>query len=339
MEKRVGMPAKVIPRPAVDQDVVDHLARVLSTHRCALRVDPATMGGDFGSVVAQLEGRADLIVRHLANNIPAHQRRDAHIFFCEDEAYGAFAFICRYNYIVLKIGLALRLTHFCECMMSTRELWPDVSDEAVRQGLAVVFMGECFDFVVRHEFAHLVLGHLDADGRAARTNPIAAQALELAADGHAAIWGLEKLGRITDMIHRLPSGARGGFREFLRTRDDTILNYLLAIYFVFRIMDEGPWDDSTLARRRHPPASMRFHAVCIHLHEQYERIGDKEALDQFLHAQQDIWSTGETIFASTLDREPDATLLDRTMSDACEELYNHMSDQARGLAPHFFGLA
>ena len=31
-------------------------------------------------------------------------------------------------------------------------------DDPMRLALGVVFMGECFDFIVRHEFAHLALG-------------------------------------------------------------------------------------------------------------------------------------------------------------------------------------
>ena len=70
-------------------------------------------------------------------------------------------------------------------------------------------MGECFALIVRHEFAHLVLKHLAADAqRIVKGDPIARQALELAADGHAAIWGLHSA------VRRPAGGASGPQRTF-----------------------------------------------------------------------------------------------------------------------------
>jgi len=330
---------KNVPRATIDEDVIDSLAAALSRLRYGPRVDTSMMGPPLGPVAAQLEQRAERVVRRVMNYVPEKKRRHPHIFFCEDEQYGAFALRDKYDYIVLKVGLVLRLTHFCERMMSSPGLWPDVRDCAARNALAVVFMSECFDLVVRHELAHLVLGHVDPDGIAARRDPIAAQTLELVADDHAASWGLENLTRVPEMIGSLPAGINGGYREFHRTPEDAMLNYLLVIYSVFRMMDEAPWDSDTLARRSHSPASMRFHAACIHLNETLKRIGNTEMQAQFLRARKEVWDRGESTFAKVLDREPDLGLEDRTMSDECEKLYERMSAQARILPQHFFGLA
>jgi hypothetical protein len=296
------------------------------------------MGAPLGPVAAQLEQRAERVVRRVMNYIPKERRRHVHIFFCEDEQYGAFALRDKYDYIVLKFGLVLRLTHICERLMSSPRLWPDVRDSAASNAFAVVFMGECFDLVVRHEIAHLVLGHVDPDGIAARLDPIVAQTLELVADHHAASWGLENLTRVPQVIGSLPDGINGGYREFYAAPEDAMLNYLVAIYFVFRIMDEAPWDPDTLARRSHSPASMRFHAVCIHLNETLKQNGNTKMQGQFLRAQKKVWERGESMFAKVLDRKPDLGLLDRTLSDECEKLYERMSSQARILPQHFFGL-
>ena len=329
---------RILPRATIDEDVIDSLAAALSRLGFAPRVDTSMMGGPLGSVAAQLERRAESVVRSVMNYNSEKKRRRVHIFFCEDEQYGAFALRNKYDYIVLKFGLVLRLTHFCERMMSSSELWPDARDDAARRALAVVFMSECFDLVVRHEFAHLVLGHVDPDGIAARADPIVAQTLELVADDHAASWGVGNLTRVPEMIDSLPAGTHGGYREFHSTPEDAMLNYLLTIYFVFRIMDEAPWEPDTLARRSHSPASMRFHATCIHLHETLKRLGNSEMQGQFLRARQKVWEKGESIFAKVLEREPDLGLEDRTMSDECEKLYERMSAQARILPQHFFGL-
>jgi hypothetical protein len=329
---------KIVPQATIDGDVVNSLAAALSRLRFGARVDTSIMGAPLGPVAAQLERRAERVVRRVMNYIPERKRRHLHIFFCEDEQYGAFALRNKYDYIVLKFGLVLRLTHFCERMMSNPGLWPAVRDSAARNALAVVFMSECFDLVVRHELAHLVLGHVDPDGIAARLDPIVAQTLELVADDHAASWGLENLTRVPEMIGNMPAGIDGGYRAFHSTPEHAMMNYLLAIYFVFRIMDEAPWDPDTLACRSHSPASMRFHAACIHLNETLKRIGNTEMQGQFLRAQKKVWDTGESIFAKVLDREPDLGLEDRTMSDECEKLYERMSAQARILPPHFFCL-
>jgi hypothetical protein len=322
----------------VDEDVIDSLAAALARFRCGPRVDTSMMGQPLGPVAAQLEQRAERVVRRVMTYVPEKKRRHPHIFFCEDEQYGAFALRDNYDYIVLKFGLVLRLTHFCERMMSSPGLWPDVRDDVARNAVAVIFMSECFDLVVRHELAHLVLGHVDPEGIAVRADPIVAQTLELVADDHAASWGVENLLRVPEMVGRLPAGIDRGYREFHSTPEDAMLNYLLAIYFVFRIMDEAPWESDTLARRSHSPASMRFHATCIHLNETLKRLGNIEMQGHFLQARQKVWKRGESIFTGVLDREPDFGLEDRTMSGECEKLYERMSAQARVLPPHFFGL-
>lgn len=79
------------------------------------------MVSPLGSVAAHLVRRAELVVQRVMNYVPEKKRRRPHIFFCENEQYGAFALRHKYEYIVLQFGLILRLTHFSERMMS--ESW------------------------------------------------------------------------------------------------------------------------------------------------------------------------------------------------------------------------
>jgi hypothetical protein len=187
-----------------------------------MRVDPNKLTGNRKALVVEFGRRADNIVRAINAQLLPHQRCSAYIFFCEAVKYGAFAVHCEHDYIVLNIGLVPTLIDFFQRMMATAGLWPDVGkqegcravernpaadafpahvlwnvlpqgapDDTLRNALATVFMGECFDLIVRHEFAHLVLKHLVADAQQiVKGDPMARQALELAADGHAAIWGL-----------------------------------------------------------------------------------------------------------------------------------------------------
>ena len=221
--------------------------------------------------------------------------------------------------MVLNIGLVPTLTDFFQRMMATAGLWPAFGKQAtdpsrdqwpatenlpahilwnvlpkrapedpLRTALAVVFMTECFDLIVRHEFAHLVLGHTGADCQCdVKDDPIAVQALELAADGHSANWGLNTLRYWSQPHDRITRPVDVGYREFHRTPDDAMVNYLLSNFFVFRLMDETSWNGHTLPMLHHPPAPIRFHTVCIHLLEHFTNAGDAEDYARVLRTMQE----------------------------------------------------
>jgi hypothetical protein len=261
------------------------------------------------------------------------RRRRTYAFFCENPVYGALAIHDCYDFIVLNIGIVPGIVDFCGRMMTTKELWANIGtpasadsaekttqsgfpDDPVRMALATVFAAECFDFIVRHELAHLVLGHCqflaandqgssmeDSDGRVGKgMDPIVVQVLESAADGHAAIWGAQKLPVIRQRIGRLPPGVDEAYRRFHRTPDDGMLNYLLAMFFVFRLFDETAWDNATRANRSHPPAPIRFHAACVHLAEYFKTTDDQDAEGQLARAIEQVWPMGEMMFAKSLNR-------------------------------------
>ena len=221
-------------------------------------IDTALLAGNLKALTEQFERRARITVSRINGHLPANHRRLAHISFCEAPGYGAVAIKDRYDYIVLNIGLVPTLTDFFQRMMATAGLWPafgkqptDPSrdewpatenlpahtlwnvlpqrapDDPLRAALAVVFMSECFDLIVRHEFAHLVLGHTAADCQSVvKDDPIAVQALELAADGHSAIWGLNTLRYWSQPHDRITRPVDAGYWEFHRTPDDAMVNYL-----------------------------------------------------------------------------------------------------------------
>jgi hypothetical protein len=204
-----------------------------------------------GKLVAEFEQRASKEVALQIRRVRLEQRRPVYTFFCEDERYGSMAIHDRYDFIVLNIGIVSRIVHFCERMMATDGLWTKIGntqsaisehaaieiagahtprsglpDDPVRSAFAIVFATECFDFIVRHELAHLVLGHCqflatgghvasieDSDGRLTTgVDPINAQVLEIVADGHAALWGVEKLPRMRERLGHLPAGLDEAYR-------------------------------------------------------------------------------------------------------------------------------
>jgi len=335
-----------------EQAVLDCLDRALSSRGYHARVEPAALIA-AGELVSQFERRANKEIALQIRRLPSVDRRPTYAFFCEDPGYGALALRDRYDYIVLKIGIVPRLIDFCLRMMNTEGLWPKISKhERARMAFAIVFAAECFDIIVRHELAHLVLGHCDF--MAGRGNPasmedsdgvlpagidaLTAQALEMAADGHSAIWGVQKLPHIRKRVGRLPSDIDQAYGYFHSTPDESMLNYLLAIFFVFRLCDETAWSNERLASRCHPPAPIRFQAASIHLIEYFKSRGDVEAEKQLSRAMQEIWPLGEILFARTVNRNPDPRPMHQTMSEESERHYNLLSDRAGVLPERLFGL-
>jgi hypothetical protein len=334
-----------------------------------LRVDVGSLVGNLKALVEQFQARAEAVVRRANAFLPASRHCDAQITFCEALGYGAFAMPGRYDFFVLNIGLVPTLTDFFQRMMATAGLWPGFGEQdslsksepfnvpagfrahmlwnvlparapsdALRTALATVFMSECFDFIVRHELAHLVLGHLRDDARSMRADPVAMHALEFFADGHSALWGLEPLLDMPRKIDRIPSPLGDAYKEFHRSPDDAFTNYLLVIFLALRLMDETDWTERTFANKSHPPAPMRFNGVCIHLVEYFKQIGDSEGEARVLRTMEDIWELGERIFAATLGIEPNPDIKRLTLSELSEEHYERMSEKTRSLPPYLFDL-
>jgi hypothetical protein len=291
--------------------------------------------------------------------VPAEKRRPTYVFFCENETYGAFALRGRYDYIVLHIGTVPALLDFYIRMMAKAELWKNIgdpasaSDDPARLAFATVFVGECLSFLVRHELAHLVLGHCefvapkgrpatieDTDGQfPAGADPLTFQALEVVADGHAAIWGVVRLPLILTVLGRHPNGIDEAHRAFQRTPDEAMRNYLLAMYFVFRLFYETTWDSGALTSHAHPPAPLRFHVACLHLLEYFTNAGDIEAQARLKKAAQEIWELGEFIFSETLEQAPDLNTKRQVLSEDSERHFEFVRARALTLPPSLSGLS
>jgi hypothetical protein len=341
-----------------EQDVLDCLDKFLSSHNRHARVD--TSGPVLlRELLIKFEERAKKEVAYLLQHVPVPKRRPTYVFFCENEAYGAFALRARYDYIVLHIGVVPALLDFCLRMMADRELWENIgsvtnaANDPARLAFATVFMGECFDFIVRHELAHLVLGHCefvsprgeaatieDTDGRfPVGIDPITIQTLEVAADGHAAIWGAIRLPQFLKVLGRHPHGIDEALRAFQRTTDEAMRNYLLAMYFVFRLFYETTWNSGALTSRAHPPAPLRFHVACLHLHEYFENAGDSERRDHLTDAMQEIWEVGEFLFEKALDLKPALNAKYQVLSQESERHFVLVHELAQTLPKSLFGLS
>jgi len=349
------------------EDAFKYLDEILFARGRRPRIDASAIPGGLGLLIRQFERRSDMVLRHINHQIPLKRRREVHTCFCEEETYGAFALSEGYDYVILKIGIVATLMHFCQCMMATPGLWVDVgmavadvpnqersamlnivahsawralpqriSDDRTRMALGVTFMAECFDFIVFHEMAHIVLDHTR---RRSDFDDLAFQALELVSDGHAAVWGVQKVLLFKDgMLGRYPEGADLGYRAFHRSPDDAMLNYLLVMFFVFRLMDETFWSVDKLANRKHPPAPVRFHAACLQVGSYFQSAEDNETRDRFRKAMAQVWASGETIFSETLGRVPCGDLKERTLSEENEQYYNLLCNRMEGFPPELLGV-
>ena len=104
------------------------------------------------------------------------------------------------------------------------------------------------------------------------------------------VWGFEALRTLEKVYCAHHNAVAEGYREFHRTHADALANYLLALFFMFRIGDEKAPKEGELANASHAPAPMRFNVASIHLAEHFKRTGDKEAHDQLVRA--DTWERG-----------------------------------------------
>jgi hypothetical protein len=249
----------------------------------------------------------------------------------------------RYDYIVLHIGIVPRIVDFFDRMMTNTKLWANITasapDDRVRLAFAVVFMSECFDIIVRHELAHLVLVHCEFRAANASHDALTNQALEVAADGHAVNWGVQKLPLIRTVLGRRTNPIDQAYRAFHDTIHEAMRNYLLAVYFVFRLMDETAWNDNTLKCRPHPPAPIRFHVACLHLQEYFEQSGDTEGQARLAQTMQEIWDLGEFLFAETLERTPDLNAKRQVMEIESELHFALVHERAQALPQSLFGLS
>ena len=322
-----------------EQHIVDHLDRVLAQEGRHRRIDISEMPDNIIKVlVSQCEPRAQHVVACVNSIIRSEKTRPVYVFFCEDERYGGFVIEDTSIYIVINIGVIIRLCHFCERMMARPQLWPEI-DASGFEAFAVAITFECFDLIVRHELAHALLGHwvFKSSFRGEKEKlALVSQALEFVADGHAALWGYAALAKFAEATKERPSKAAEGYRQFHRTRADTLRNYVLSLFFTFRIMDEEIPSEAALANASHPPASFRFNVACIHLGEHFKRAGDTDALNQLIEL--NTWERGETNFATLLDRTPDNHIRHWTLSDESERIYNTISEAAKTLPPSLFSL-
>lgn len=337
--------------------MLDCLDEFLSSHNRHARVD--TSGPIvLRDVLIEFERRAKKEVAYTLQHMPVAKRRPAHVFFCENETYGAFALRDRYDYIVLHIGIVPAIIDFCMRMMANTELWENIgapsttADDPARNAFATIFMGECLGFIVRHELAHLVLGHCefvapkgeaatieDTDGRLpAGADAITIQALEVAADGHSAIWGAVKLPLFLKVLGRHPHGIDEAHRAFQRTPDEAMRNYLLTMYFVFRLFYETTWNSSALISHAHPPAPLRFYVACLNLHEYFKNAGDTQSQGRLEDAMQKIWELGEFLFEKALDLKPALNAKYQVLSEESERHFELVRERAQTLPQSLFGV-
>jgi hypothetical protein len=144
---------------------------------------------------------------------------------------------------------------------------------------------------------------------------------------------------VLKVLGRYPDGIDEAHRAFQRTPDEAMRNYLLAMYFVFRLFYETMWNSGALKNLAHSPAPLRFHVTCLHLHEYFTNAGDAEALARFTKSAEEIWELGEFIFSEALEQTPDLDTKRRVLSEESEQHFAVVRARALMLPPGLSALS
>lgn len=366
----------------LEKDIEDRLRLVLNRRRRGLRVD-FTVGFPSGKAFVAFYQAARSEIDLQLRFISPEQRKPVHLFFCEDETYGAFAEKDVHNFIVLNLGVIPTLYDFFNRLLSVSSFWPGIGtavdeenispehieavrlpawkswaalpakvpDDVSRVAFAIIFATHCLEFLVRHELAHILLGHCDLmeikqcgaymddtdDRLPDQIDPILIQSLEMTADVHAAILGYEKLLHEPKLFGTFPDPIDRAYRHFHQTQQEAIEHYLLTLFFVFRLLDQGEqaWNGDKILLHRHPPAAFRFHAACVHLLAHLQSHGRSTEADGVQRAMQKVWDIGETMFATALGRQPDPNPKDHATSEQSEKHFELLQNCLANLPETF----
>ncbi len=174
-----------------NEEVLNKLTAFLNKTGRGLRVD-FTTGFPAAEAYKLFEAIAVQEVAFQTKFVVEEQRKDAHLFFCENERYGALAAKDDFNFIVLNLGTVPTFYSFFLRLMAIQQYWPkignvkkeifDVSqmqmitlpawkswaalpsvtpEDPTRIAFAIVFATHCSEFIVRHELGHILLNHCE----------------------------------------------------------------------------------------------------------------------------------------------------------------------------------
>ncbi len=160
-----------------------------------------------------------------------------------------------------------------------------------RRVFAQILSDIVIEFLVSHEYAHIIYGHVDYkhsilgtfeinEGEIAmRTgqspDPLISQTLEMDADSGATNWGLASLNRKLTQ----PELLNPQIRQFYRNWPDMLKMWVFAVYTFFRIIGHQN-DVRTMQTYLHPPPSVRAHLILGNICTIFERKYDTSILNQ-----------------------------------------------------------
>jgi len=217
----------------------------------------------------------------LARKLPDHFPHDPlHLDYVDSDVPNALAFCYGgYAFIGVTIPLTTLLWDICRRLSTsaqiTTALGLDIS-KCDPETLHVVLFRVILNFVIAHEWAHHVRGHVSRLSQpgiwveevrlGSSGGSIDIQSLEVDADGYAAYFGLAHLIDSTD--------GRPHAVELLNlasaptvTQDEILFSCFLCAFagFVF-VLPTPSLDAETLPRLTHPPQAARLHVLMQHAH-------------------------------------------------------------------------
>jgi hypothetical protein len=183
----------------------------------------------------------------------------------------------------IKASSEAGITNLWEVLTSPKR----VPNDPIRKVASTVLTDIAFDYLVLHELGHIRNGHLFLNLTANQIieveppshdqdSSLTRQTLEMDADSHAVLRGLNSLFR------RTGAAFTGPYKEALtiihKTRQLNVSLYLTAIYVLFRIFEQKPWQAEGVWLSTHPPASMRLFMNFMTIYSAAAQAKDEETL-------------------------------------------------------------
>jgi hypothetical protein len=146
-----------------------------------------------------------------------------------------------------------------------------------------------FDFLILHELGHVRNGHLPLLNTSRQIVELEAppaeqdialtyQTLEMDADSHAVVHGINEIMRLAGAKFQGPHGNE--LAAIFASQQTSLSLYLAAVYGLFRLFDRGLWQADRLWSSTHPPAAMRQHMIHSTVYAVVERAQDHALLAQ-----------------------------------------------------------
>lgn len=203
----------------------------------------------------------------------------------------------------------------------TRDIIPQ---DPVRKATSTIFMKHVLDFLLFHEYAHIVYGHLDyclsnADKNGSGLDPLILQALEVSADSFATFTSLKFINGMNMEENPI---FRQELKHLYKGHNQALRMWLFPIYTYFRLFGFANARHS-ITTDNYPTPACRANLIFENVHSYWDYTYDPIDIDALLELCTKIIFEVEKAFDQISDQGLDTRALLTSLSD---EHFNHMKE-------------